>query len=147
MGAGAVSGAWDSGLLNGVDLVVTSPGFPERSLPVVETLEAGVPLWSEIEFAWRAIDDRPVVAVTGTNGKTTVSSLAARILQTSGVEAVDLGNIGTPLSDVVDMPWEVAVVEVSSFQLRFIDRFHPRSAALLNIAADHLDWHGSVAAY
>lgn len=147
LGAGAVTGEWDSGLLNGVDLVVTSPGFPERSLPVVETLEAGVPLWSEIEFAWRAIDDRPVVAVTGTNGKTTVSSLAARILQTSGVEAVAVGNIGTPLSDVVDMPWEVAVVEVSSFQLRFIDRFHPRSAALLNIAADHLDWHGSVAAY
>ena len=147
MGAGAVSGAWDSGLLEGVDLVVTSPGFPERSLPIVETLESGVPIWSEIEYAWRLLDDRPVVAVTGTNGKTTVTTLCARMLQESGVSAVAVGNIGTPLTDAVDGDWEVAVVEVSSFQLRFIDRFHPRAAAILNIAEDHLDWHGSPQAY
>ena len=147
VGAGSVSGAWDSGLLDGVDLVVASPGFPERSLPIVETLESGVPVWSEIEYSWRALGDRPVVAVTGTNGKTTVTSLCARMLQESGISAVAVGNIGTPLADAVDGDWQVAVVEVSSFQLRFIDRFHPEAAALLNVAEDHLDWHGSPEAY
>ena len=147
MGAGVVSGAWDPGLLEGVDLVVTSPGFPERSLPITETLERGVPVWSEIEFAWRALQDTPVVAITGTNGKTTVTTLTTEMLSASGIRAVAAGNIGTALSDVVDQGWEVAVVETSSFQLRFIDRFHPRSAAVLNVAADHLDWHGSFPSY
>lgn len=147
LGVGVVSGGWDGILLDGVDVVVASPGFSERSLPLVETLEAGVPIWSEIEFAWRALDGRPVVAVTGTNGKTTVTSLTAEMLTASGITAVAAGNIGTAFSDIVEDDWEVAVVEVSSFQLRFIDRFHPRAAAILNIAADHLDWHGSVESY
>ncbi|HEX2154368.1 MAG TPA: UDP-N-acetylmuramoyl-L-alanine--D-glutamate ligase [Acidimicrobiia bacterium] len=147
IGVGLVSGGWDAGLLDGIDLVVASPGFPERSLPVVETLESGVPVWSEVEFAWRAIAGRPVVAVTGTNGKTTVTTLTTEILRASGIGAVAAGNIGTPLSAVVDDAWDVAVIEVSSFQLRFIDRFHPGAAAILNIAEDHLDWHGSVQAY
>ena len=147
LGVGLVSGGWDGILLDGVDVVVASPGFSERSLPLVETMEAGVPIWSEIEFAWRALDGRPVVAVTGTNGKTTVTGLTAEMLEASGIAAVAAGNIGTAFSDVVEADWEVAVVEVSSFQLRFIDRFHPRAAAILNIAADHLDWHGSVQSY
>lgn len=147
LGVGLVSGGWDGILLDGVDVVVASPGFSERSLPLVETLEAGVPIWSEIEFAWRALDGRPVLAVTGTNGKTTVTSLTAEMLEMSGIAAVAAGNIGTAFSTVVEEEWEVAVVEVSSFQLRFIDRFHPRAAAILNIAADHLDWHGSVESY
>lgn len=147
MGAGVVTGAWDAGLLDGVDLVVASPGFPERSLPIVETLESGVPVWSEIEYSWRALGGRPVVAVTGTNGKTTVTALCARMLEESGIRAVAVGNIGTPLADVADGDWEVAVVEVSSFQLRFVDRFHPVAAALLNVAEDHLDWHGTPQAY
>lgn len=147
LGVGIVSGGWDIPLLNGIDLVVTSPGFSERSLPIVETLEAGVPIWSEIEFAWRALDGRPVTAVTGTNGKTTVTTLTAEMLEASGVTAVAAGNIGTAFSEVVDASWDVAVVEVSSFQLRFTERFHPRAAAILNIAADHLDWHGSLEAY
>lgn len=147
VGVGVVSGGWEPGLLDGVDLVVASPGFPERSLPVVETLEAGVPIWSEVEYAWRQIEDRSIVAVTGTNGKTTVTSLVAAMLTRSGIDTVAAGNIGTALSDVVQDDWDVAVVETSSFQLRFIDRFHPPAAALLNIAADHLDWHGSAEAY
>lgn len=147
LGAGTVFGAWDPGLLDGVDLVVASPGFPERSLPIVETLEAGVPIWSEIEFAWREMSERPLIAVTGTNGKTTVTDVTRAMLQASGVDAIAAGNIGTPLSDVVSDPWDVAVVEVSSFQLRFIDRFRAPVAAILNVAEDHLDWHGSAAAY
>lgn len=146
-GVGVVTGGWEAGLLEGVDLVVASPGFSERSLPVVETLEGGVPVWSEVEYAWRQVGDRPVVAITGTNGKTTVTTLTADMLKESGVPAVVAGNIGTAFSDVVEDDWQVAVVEVSSFQLRFIDRFHPGWAALLNIAEDHLDWHGSPGAY
>ncbi len=147
MGVGLVSGAWDSGLLDGVDVVVASPGFSERSLPVVETLESGVPIWSEIEYAWRFWKDAALVAITGTNGKTTVTELTTRMLSMSGVSAIPAGNIGTALSDVVEEPAQVVVVEVSSFQLRFIDRFHAPAAALLNIAPDHLDWHGSVDSY
>src|SRR5690606_34825385 len=110
LGVGVVSGGWDGILLDGVDVVVASPGFSERSLPLVETLEAGVPIWSEIEFAWRALDGRPVVAVTGTNGKTTVTSLTAEMLTASGITAVAAGNIGTAFSDIVEDDWEVAVV-------------------------------------
>ncbi len=147
IGAGIVSGAWDPGLLDGVDLVVASPGFSERSLPVVETLEWGVPIWSEIEYAWRHLEGVPVIAVTGTNGKTTVTTLTAEMLQASGLNAPAVGNIGTPLADAVGIQADALVVEASSFQLRFIDRFHAPAAAILNIAADHLDWHGSVQAY
>ncbi|MGH8912606.1 MAG: UDP-N-acetylmuramoyl-L-alanine--D-glutamate ligase [Acidimicrobiia bacterium] len=147
MGVGVVSGAWDAGLLDGIDLVVASPGFSERSLPVVESLEWGLPIWSEIEYAWRSLDDVPVVAITGTNGKTTVTSLTAQMLEASGVRTATAGNIGTPLSEAVGLHLDVLVVEVSSFQLRFIDRFHPVAAAILNVAADHLDWHGSVQSY
>ncbi|MFP3915736.1 MAG: UDP-N-acetylmuramoyl-L-alanine--D-glutamate ligase [Actinomycetota bacterium] len=147
MGVGVVTGGWDPGLLEGVDLVVASPGFPERSLPVVDALEAGIPIWSEIEFGWRLAGNRPVVAVTGTNGKTTVTRLTTEILTGSGMRAVAAGNIGTAFSDVVEDDWQLAVVEMSSFQLRFIDRFHPVGAAVLNVATDHLDWHGSAEAY
>lgn len=146
-GAGVVMGDWDGGLLDGVDVVVASPGFSERSLPVVETLERGLPIWSEVEFAWRAMGDVAVVAVTGTNGKTTVTRLTAEMLVASGLAAVAAGNIGTALSSVAGGNWDVVVAEVSSFQLRFIDRFHPQAAAVVNVAADHLDWHGSVSGY
>ena len=146
-GLGVVTGGWDPTLLDGVDLVVTSPGFSERSLPIVESLESGVPVWSEIEFAWRCLEGTPVIAVTGTNGKTTVTSVTARMLDAAGIRTVAAGNIGTALSEVVEMDVDVAVVEVSSFQLRFIERFRPVAACLLNVAADHLDWHGSHQAY
>lgn len=147
LGVGIVSGAWDPFLLDGADVVVTSPGFSERSRPIVETLEHGLPVWSEIELAWRCLGDVPVLAVTGTNGKTTVTALTARMLADSGRSAVAAGNIGTALSDVADLDLDVAVVEVSSFQLRFVDRFHPTAAAVVNVAIDHLDWHGSAESY
>jgi UDP-N-acetylmuramoylalanine--D-glutamate ligase len=145
-GFGVVTGAWSRDLLDGIDLVVASPGFPERSLPVTETLERGLPLWSEIEFAWRRLD-RPTVAITGTNGKTTTTSLTADMLAASGIDARALGNIGDPLSGAIDDPPAVAVVEVSSFQLRFTEAFRPDVAVVVNVAPDHLDWHGSFAAY
>jgi UDP-N-acetylmuramoylalanine--D-glutamate ligase len=140
------SGGWDPVLLNGVDLVVTSPGFPERSLPIVEALEWGIPVWSEIEFAWRQLDI-PVAAVTGTNGKTTVTEATAAMLEASGLDAPATGNIGSPLSDHVDRGHDAMVVEVSSFQLRFCEDFHPVAAAITNVAVDHLDWHGSEHSY
>ena len=145
-GFSVATGEWDPLLLEGVEVVVTSPGFSERSRPIVDTLEAGLPIWSEIEFAWRHLE-APVVAVTGTNGKTTVTETAAAMLQASGMEAPATGNIGTPLSDFTERRYDVLVVEVSSFQLRFIDTFHPVAAAITNVALDHLDWHGSAYAY
>lgn len=145
-GFGLATGKWDEGLLAGVDLAIASPGFAERSLPIVEALESGIVVWSEIEFAWRHIDS-PVAAVTGTNGKTTVTEATAAMLDASGVDAPATGNIGAPLSDFTDRAYDALVVEVSSFQLRFTEEFHPIAAAITNIASDHLDWHGSQQSY
>lgn len=146
VGYGLATGDWDPVLLEGVDLVVTSPGLPERSMPVIDTLERGLPIWSEIEFAFRHLDS-PVVAITGTNGKTTVTEATAAMLDASGLDAPATGNIGAPLADYADHAYDVLVVEVSSFQLRFTERFHPVAAAITNVAVDHLDWHGSAYAY
>ena len=96
-GFAAVTGRWDPIMLHGVDLVVTSPGFPERSLPITETLESGLPLISELEFGWRELGV-PTVAITGTNGKTTVTGLISEMLTASGLAAPALGNIGDPVS-------------------------------------------------
>lgn len=145
-GIATASGVWHRDLLVGVEAVVASPGFAEGSAPVIDTLEQGLPLWSEVEFAYRHLD-APVAAVTGTNGKTTVTELISDMLRRSGIEAPALGNIGTPLSSAVGVSLDVAVVEVSSFQLRFIETFRPRVAVVTNVAADHLDWHGSVDSY
>ena len=140
------SGSWTSRLLRDIDLVVASPGIPEHALPIRDSLRTGLPLWSELEFAARRLE-APYVAVTGTNGKTTTASAAAQMLARSGLRATAAGNIGTALSDVVDDTWDVLVIEASSFQLRFTETFHPLAAAILNIAPDHLDWHGSYEAY
>ncbi len=142
----AHGGTWDPRHLEGVDTVVVSPGVPEHAAPIQDAIAAGLPIWSEIELAARHLE-APMAAVTGTNGKTTVTALAAAMLVESGLRAGAVGNIGDPLCDAVDADWEVLVVETSSFQLRFIDTFHPRVAVLLNVAPDHLDWHGTEAAY
>ncbi len=145
-GFGVATGSWDPVLLEGTDLVVASPGFSERSRPIVETLERGLPIWSEIEFAYRHLR-APVVAVTGTNGKTSVTEATAAMLEASGRSAPATGNIGAPLSDFADDDYDTVVVEVSSFQLRFTEEFHPVAAAITNVAVDHLDWHGSAYSY
>jgi UDP-N-acetylmuramoylalanine--D-glutamate ligase len=140
------TGIWTSSLLAGVDLVITSPGFSESSEPIRDTQAAGIPLWSELEFAWQELQ-APVVAVTGTNGKTTVTRLVADMLAGSGLATVAAGNIGTPLAGVVDERLDIVAVETSSFQLRFTEKFHPATAVVLNVAPDHLDWHGTFEAY
>jgi UDP-N-acetylmuramoylalanine--D-glutamate ligase len=145
-GIGIVSGRWDPDLLAGIELVVASPGVPLRSPPITDAREAGVPVWSEIEFAWRQLDI-PVMAVTGTNGKTTVTEAATAMLASSGLAVAAVGNIGTALSSVVDEPYDLLVAEVSSFQLELTEKFHPQTAVLTNVAPDHLDWHPSYAAY
>lgn len=140
------SGSWSPALLEGVDLVVASPGIPVHATPIVDALKSDAPVWSELEFAARHLD-APYVAVTGTNGKTTTVQAAADILNESGVRSVAAGNIGTAASDVAGEAFDVVVLEASSFQLRLTDTFHPRGAAILNVAPDHLDWHGSFSAY
>jgi UDP-N-acetylmuramoylalanine--D-glutamate ligase len=145
-GVAVVNGLWERDLLDGVDLIVTSPGIPLRAAPITDARESGVDVWSEIEFAWRH-NDVPIVAVTGTNGKTTVTEAATEMLAASGLATVAAGNIGHALSDTVGENFDVLVVEVSSFQLEFTEEFHPATAVLLNVAVDHLDWHPSPHAY
>jgi UDP-N-acetylmuramoylalanine--D-glutamate ligase len=127
-------------------VVVPSPGVPERHPAITLAAAAGVPVRSEVELASRWAR-RPMVAITGTNGKTTVTGLVAAMLEASGRRAVAAGNIGLPLSDAVRRDVDVVVAEVSSFQLRFTDTFRPAVAVWLNLAEDHLDWHGTVEAY
>ncbi|MBU1227834.1 MAG: UDP-N-acetylmuramoyl-L-alanine--D-glutamate ligase [Actinobacteria bacterium] len=142
----AVGGEWDRRLLEGIDLVVPSPGIPEHADPIRDALGAGIDVVSELELGASRLA-APYAAVTATNGKTTVTRIAAEMLSASGMEAAAVGNIGDPLCDAVGRPWEALVIEASSFQLRFIDGFHPRAAVLLNVAPDHLDWHGTFEAY
>jgi UDP-N-acetylmuramoylalanine--D-glutamate ligase len=127
-----------------VDEVVVSPGVPARHR--VFGLGPGVRVVGEVEVAWRRARV-PIVAITGTNGKTTVTTLVEAMLRASGVDAVAAGNIGAPLLDAVTSAAEVVVAEVSSFQLALTQTFRPRVAAWLNFSADHIDWHGSVDAY
>ena len=136
-----------AGLAAGAEVVVVSPGVPAAH-PVF-SLPPGPEVVSEIELAarWSTV---PMVAVTGTNGKTTVVTLAARMLAESGVKAVAAGNIGLPLIEAVDsLPAGegVLVVEVSSFQLALTTSFRPAVATWLNLAEDHLDWHPSLEHY
>jgi UDP-N-acetylmuramoylalanine--D-glutamate ligase len=147
-GAEVALGHHDFILLDGVDLVVVSPGVPPR-LPLLREAEARkIPVWSEIELAWRFARG-PVVAVTGTNGKTTTVSMIVWIFKQAGRPAVAAGNIGYPFLEAVEEAGEgeVLVVEVSSFQLTYIEDFRPRDAVLLNIAEDHFDWHEHLQEY
>jgi len=140
------SGDWSADLLARADRLVVSPGVPERASEIRDALAQGISVISEVELA-ASVVEAPLVAVTGTNGKTTVTALIADMFTAAGRKSVATGNIGTAFADVATEPWDVVVVEVSSFQLRFVDRFHPRVAVLLNIAEDHLDWHGTLQAY
>ncbi len=135
----------DTAQLPEADLVVASPGVhPLRSALYQEARARGVEMISELEFGFRHFP-HPVVAITGTNGKTTTTELTTHLLQNSGVKAVSAGNIGLPLSAVAaellagKSEVQLAVVEVSSFQLELIRDFAPVAAALLNLASDHED--------
>ena len=141
-------GGHDLSTLSGADLVVLSPGVPIDRPEVQRARAAGVPVIGEIELASRWVKGR-VVAITGTKGKSTTTTLTARMLEASGVAARAGGNIGVPLSGQVQgsTPETVHVIEVSSFQLESTDTFHPWIAALLNFSADHLDRHASLEVY
>ena len=134
------------------DLVVVSPGI-KPSNPVVQYLDAaGIACWGDIELAWRLRDKVKTaewILITGTNGKTTTARLVEQILQSDGKRAIACGNIGLPILDAVRNPdgFDFLVVEISSFQLHYLGRIAPKVAALLNIAEDHLDWHGGFDAY
>lgn len=139
-------------LLAGVDTVVPSPGIPASHPVIVAAQAAGVVVRSEIELAWDRLRRRPpprpaLLAITGTNGKTTVTTLVAAVLAASGLRAVTGGNIGRPLIDAVDADADAVVAEVSSFQLQHTDGWHPQVSCWLNLAEDHLDWHPTMDHY
>lgn len=139
---------YDPGILAGVDLVVPSPGvYPSNSI-LVEAARQEIPVWSELELAFRYLKT-PVIAITGTNGKTTTTSLIGEMLRRAGKKVFVGGNIGDPLIGYADGPQDAdwAVLEVSSFQLQWVQTFHPHIALLLNVTLDHIDYHGSFASY
>src|SRR5207248_428248 len=133
-------------LVHDADLVVPSPGVPPRHPVFAIARERGVSVVGEVELASRWTS-KPLVAITGTNGKTTVTGLVTDMLVASGVAAVAAGNIGVPLADAVEGPADLLVVEVSSFQLELTQEFHPSVAVWLNLAPDHLDWHPDLESY
>jgi UDP-N-acetylmuramoylalanine--D-glutamate ligase len=134
-------------------LVVTSPGFQPTTPVLAAAAAAGIPIWGDVELAWR-LDaagrygpPRRWLVVTGTNGKTTTTSMLHAMLTAAGLRSVLCGNIGSPVLDVLDQPAELLAVELSSFQLHWAPSLRPEAGVVLNIAEDHLDWHSSMAEY
>ncbi|MFQ5538944.1 MAG: UDP-N-acetylmuramoyl-L-alanine--D-glutamate ligase, partial [Candidatus Binatia bacterium] len=132
--------------VEGVDTLIPSPGVPSQSPLLRQARRKGIEIISEIELAYRFVRI-PLVAITGTNGKSTTTSLVGEILRGAGISAFVGGNIGAPLIGFVSGPWDWGVVEVSSFQLEWVERFRPRIAALLNLTEDHLDRYPDFASY
>lgn len=130
------------------DVIVLSPGVPHTITPLEAARRVGIPVVGEVELAFQYID-KPIVAITGTNGKTTTTSLVGAMLKASGRDVFVGGNIGAPLIDYIDsgVPAEVIVAEISSFQLDTIEKFRPDVGVLLNITADHLDRYDDFADY
>ena len=141
-------GRQDEGLLDGKDLLILSPGISIHH-PLVQAADArGIPVWSEIELAG-LLCGAPIIAVTGTNGKTTTTTLLGEMMKTTFSEVVVGGNIGAALSQEVQhvSPTGCVVAEISSFQLEGVHAFHPHIAVMLNLTPDHIDRHGSFAGY
>lgn len=132
--------------LEEVDLVLPSPGVPAANPLLQEAARRGIEILSEIELAYRFLRC-PMVAVTGTNGKSTTTTLVGEMLKAHGTQVFVGGNIGAPLIGFAGGDWEWGVVEVSSFQLEWIKEFRPRVAVLLNLSEDHLDRYPDLAAY
>ena len=139
-------GGEDPDWLEGVDIIVPSPGVPAENVLLKEGSRRGIKILSEIEFACRFLR-APLVAITGTNGKSTTTTLVGEMLKASGGKVFVGGNIGTPLIGFVGGDWEWGVVEVSSFQLEWIEEFRPRISVLLNLTEDHLDRYPNFRAY
>jgi UDP-N-acetylmuramoylalanine--D-glutamate ligase len=135
------------------DLVVTSPGFAPTAPVLAAAAAAGIPIWGDVELAWRLDNSgrygppRRWLVVTGTNGKTTTTSMLHAMLVAAGRRALLCGNIGDPVLDVLDQQAELLAVELSSFQLHWAPSLRPEAGVVLNVAEDHLDWHGTMDAY
>jgi UDP-N-acetylmuramoylalanine--D-glutamate ligase len=150
LGAGATATLPDD-----VDVLVTSPGWRPTAPLLAQARERGVPIWGEVELAWRLRDPAhttPWLCVTGTNGKTTTVQMLDGILRAAGLRSAAVGNVGLPIVEAVmdPEPYDVLAVELSSFQLHYTDSMSAESAAVLNLAEDHLDWYpgpGGMAAY
>ncbi|MBJ22011.1 MAG: UDP-N-acetylmuramoyl-L-alanine--D-glutamate ligase [bacterium] len=127
--------------LTSFDLVIPSPG-----IPAARWRGRCKRVWGDIELCYRALPI-PIIAVTGTNGKSTVVRLMEAMARAAGLRASAAGNLGIPALDLVGQPLDLAILEVSSFQLESVDAFRPRTAVLLNISPDHLDRHGDLAGY
>jgi UDP-N-acetylmuramoylalanine--D-glutamate ligase len=135
----------DLSLLDGIDVLVKSPGVPGEAPLVVAARATGVPVWSEVELGYRLLPDAHFVGVTGTNGKTTTAELLGAIFREAGRDVAVAGNVGTPLTSVRAADW--VVCELSSFQLEDVHELSCDVAVLLNLEPDHLDRHGSFEAY
>ena len=150
---GATVRLGDAGTLpDDADVVVTSPGWMPSSPLLVAALDAGLEVWGEVELAWRlrpAEGAAPWLAITGTNGKTTTVRMLTAMLTAAGLKAVAAGNVGTPLLEVVmaEPRYDAIAVELSSFQLHWSSSLRCHSAVVLNVAPDHVDWHGDLDAY
>ena len=135
-----------------IDVLVTSPGWRPSAPLLAQARDRGIPIWGEVELAWRLRDldnAAPWLAITGTNGKTTTVQMLDTILRTAGLRSVAVGNVGLPIVEAVmdPTPYDVFAVELSSFQLHYTDSMAAESAAVLNVAEDHLDWYPSMDAY
>jgi UDP-N-acetylmuramoylalanine--D-glutamate ligase len=133
-------------LVDAADVVVPSPGVPVAHAAIQHALATGTAVWTEFELAarWSTI---PMVAITGTNGKTTVTTLVEAMLRASRMRTTSAGNTDVPLVDAIEDDLDVIVVEASSFRLEFTETFHPSVAVWLNLAEDHLDWHPTMEEY
>lgn len=141
-----------AGMIATCDLVSPAPGVPETHAVVAAARAVGVELVSEIELAYRWEQERvggprPMLAITGTDGKTTTTLLTAHMLRSAGLQTIDAGNTDTPLVDAIAMDLDAFVVECTSFRLAWTPSFRADGAAWLNLAPDHLNWHESMASY
>jgi len=146
LGVEVLTGGHEPGHLNGMTAVVASPGVPEGAPVLRWAADRGVAVWSELDVGAR-LCHVPFVAVTGTNGKSTTTMMIEAMMRAAGLDAVACGNIGHPFSLAAGEGHAALAVEASSFQLRFHHWLHPRVSVLLNVAQDHVDWHGSFERY
>ncbi len=132
--------------LDGLDYVIPSPGVPQVSTLLQQAAARGIPIIGEIELAY-GFFNAPLVAITGTNGKSTTTTLIGEMIKASGQKAFVGGNLGVPFVGALGENWDWGVLEISSFQLEWIEKFRPRIAVLLNVTEDHLDRYASFADY
>ncbi|HYH98119.1 UDP-N-acetylmuramoyl-L-alanine--D-glutamate ligase [Hyalangium sp.] len=144
-----VTGATPPGLLEMQHLVVVSPGVPLDLPELKAAAETDIPIWGEIELAWRFLSEVPLIGITGTNGKSTTTALTGELFKRGGGRTFVGGNLGRPLAEAALTPkdWDTLVVELSSFQLEGVHQMRPKGAAILNLTPDHIDRYANHEAY